>query len=243
MKSTSVRGLLLSDSRDVWHRRIKWAAVPVLAVYAMYAVRNIGHRFLSASQADKTFTSVAADSGLQMKLLQPFPRWALTAHGLGAVALLAMTLAQKEVVRLMSQDHARYVGVHRRLGYAALAALLIMDMAGYYMGRFSAFPHFSTFSIGFAMPFAVWLVGIWWSASARWLRLHAFLSNMLLKGCIATPLSRLGGALLQSAGWDQARGYYQGIFGVAAVIVVWQAVDIASFAHEIKHDHEASKSD
>ena len=61
-------------------------------------------------------------------------------------------------------------------------------------------------------------------------KIIAFLGNMLLKGCIATPLSRVGGAFLQRRGWALAPGYYQGIFGVAAVIGVWQLADIVVLA-------------
>ena len=75
--------------------------------------------------------------------------------------------------------------------------LFFMDAAGYAMGRFSSFAHFDTFSVLFALPFAIWLVSIWVTAKAKWLQTHRLLSNMLLKGCIATPLARAGGALLQ----------------------------------------------
>ena len=75
--------------------------------------------------------------------------------------------------------------------------LFFMDAAGYAMGRFSSFSHFDTFSVLFALPFAVWLVGIWLTATRGWLQTHRLLSNMLLKGCIATPLARAGGALPQ----------------------------------------------
>ena len=102
-----------------------------------------------------------------------------------------------------------------------------MDTAGYLMCKNSTFEHFQAFAVLFALPFAVWFVGIWLSARLGWWRAHGFLANMLLKGCIATPLSRVGGAALQRRGWDYAPGYYQGIFGVAAVIAVWQLVDIA----------------
>ena len=116
--------------------------------------------------------------------------------------------------------------VHRRLGYCILLACAIMDGAGYYMGRYSAFPHFETFSVWFALPFAVWLILIPLTAKLKLLHTHRLLSNMLVKGCIATPLSRVGGAHLQRMGWETASGYYVGIFGVAMVIGVWQLIDI-----------------
>ena len=112
--------------------------------------------------------------------------------------------------------------------------LFFMDAAGYAMGRFSSFAHFDTFSVLFAAPFALWLVGIWLTATSGWLRTHRLLSNMLLKGCIATPLARAGGALLQQFRPDLgiAFGYYGGIGAVTVLIGVWQVFELAAFARE-----------
>ena len=87
------------------------------------------------------FVSVGADSGLEMDLHTRFPGWMLRAHSFGACALVALTLAQKEVVRRMAAEAAGAVTLHRRLGYAALTALVIMDVAGYALVAFLRFRH------------------------------------------------------------------------------------------------------
>ena len=95
---------------------------------------------------------------------------------------------------------------------------------------------FDTFVLWFAAPFAFWLVGILLSARAQWWRTHALLANMLLKSAIATPLSRLVAAGLQTyGGWPAEQGYYQGIFGTASVFAVWQAADLWAFATAAGH--------
>lgn len=185
--------------------------------------------------------SIGSDSGLEMDVTGPFPVWMLRAHGGGACLLVLLTLLQKESVRRMAADAEGATALHRRVGYCCLAALAVMDGAGYALGSgYSKFEGFGTFVKFFAAPFALWLVGIWLSAAAGWLRTHALLGNMLLKGCIATPLSRLGGATMQRLGWSTAAGYYQGIFGVACVIGVWQLADLAEFARAAR---EARRSD
>ena len=183
-----------------------------------------------------------------MDLSSPFPLWLLRMHRYGAVALVVLVLLQKEVVRAMAAafpglaarrrlGYGALAALHRRAGYAALVALAVMDGAGFVAGSaHSAFPGFRTFSYFFAAPFALWLLCIWLTAATGWLRAHAFLSNMLLKGCIATPLSRLGGAALQRLGWPTAAGYYVGIFGVACAIGLWQAADCVDAAREVVRD-------
>ncbi len=232
MSAREKQKLLAEDASDLYHRRLKLVLVPVLGAYALNALFARSSAARVRGEVGE-WLSISGDSGLRMALRAPFPPLLLAAHSVGAVVLMALTLFQKEVVRAMARDLAGYVALHRRIGYAALAALAVMDAAGYAAGSaYSAFPGFSTFAKGFALPFAIWLVGIWATAWAGWLRSHALLGNMLVKGCIATPLSRIGGACLQRMGWPMAAGYYQGIGAVACVIGVWQAADCLAFARK-----------
>jgi ABC-type branched-subunit amino acid transport system permease subunit len=50
--------------------------------------------------------------------------------------------------------------MHRLTGYIALAAALLMDFAGYYMGRFSKLKNFDNFVIGFASPWVLIAIGV-----------------------------------------------------------------------------------
>lgn len=220
------------DADDLYHRVLKFAAVPTIAVYSVHALYHEAQQVTGNNQTG--YLSTSGDSRLKMTLSSPMPKWMLLAHGRGALALCTLVFLQKEVVRRMAENLRKYRSIHVNLGYLTLACLFIMDAAGYWMCGFSTFENFQLFAIFFAMPFALWLVGIYASARAGWWRSHAFLSNMLLKGCIATPLSRLGGAALQQRGYELAPGYYQGIFGVAFVIGVWQLADSVSLARELR---------
>ena len=237
--------LIELDASDFYNRRAKWVLVPVLAMYIFHSV------FLSRGQRSDT-RSISGE-GLAMDLVAPLPLPLLHAHSSGAIVLVLLTLLQKETVPGMlhapTKDGSRPLGfatsgarLHRRLGYGCLTALAVMDAAGYAMHRYSAFANFDTFSVLFALPFASWLVAIPLTARCGWMRAHRLASNMLLKGCIATPLSRLGGALLQHRGWPTAAGYYSGIFGVASVIALWQVADLVLMWREAQWEGGDAKT-
>jgi nitroreductase len=239
---SAVRSVLAADSVDLFHR-FKYVLVPGLAAWALLFVgTSLRCAFWDCSdvQSDKSGTVVTShDVGLKMTLStrEPMPTLLLATHSFAALGLVIATLAQKEGVAAAARSEtplAKWRPRHRALGYAILVMLFFMDAAGYAMGRFSSFAHFDTFSVLFALPFAIWLVSIWVTAKAKWLQTHRLLSNMLLKGCIATPLARAGGALLQQFRPDLgiAFGYYGGIGAVTVLIGVWQMVELAAFARE-----------
>lgn len=224
--------LCRADAADAYHRAVKLVALPAIGAYCLHAIAA-GTQHVTGSNATG-LVSTGADSGLEMTLMSPMPQWLVVAHSRGAIALCFLVFLQKELVRGMAQNLVAFRAAHTYVGYLTLLALFIMDAAGYLLSAFSAFERFQLFAVFFALPFALWLVGLYATARAGWWRAHAFLANMLLKGCIATPLSRLGGAALQRRGWDRASGYYQGIFGVALIIALWQAADCLSLWRELR---------
>jgi len=104
-----------------------------------------------------------------------------------------------------------------------------MNTGGYLMGSYSLLDKFTTFSFFFALPWWLWIIGIYFTARVKYLRWHRLLSNMLLKGCLAVPCSRLTGAMFQYFGWEESAGYYQGIATAAFIIALWQIGDIYHF--------------
>lgn len=58
------------------------------------------------------------------------------------------------------------------------------------MGRYSLFNDFMTFNMFFALPWVIWIFGIYWSANNSRIRFHRLFTNMLLKGCCSVPFSR-----------------------------------------------------
>ena len=49
---------------------------------------------------------------------------------------------------------------------------------------------------------------------------------MVIKGCIAVPMSRVSGAILQREGWGEAEGYYMGILCTSIVIGIWELYEM-----------------
>jgi len=105
----------------------------------------------------------------------------------------------------------------------------MMDAGGFLMGSYPKLSNFSTFNIFFATPWIIFVVGTYVTATRKNVHLHRLMANMLIKGAISVPFSRLAGSVLQKLGWDEASGYYQGIFGVAALIFLWALVDVYEF--------------
>eukprot|EP00035_Acanthoeca_spectabilis_P000649 m.74762 g.74762 ORF g.74762 m.74762 type:complete len:245 (+) comp10337_c0_seq1:94-828(+) len=228
MLSGSATAVVAEDSADLYNRVIKWIAVPILLFYSLQFLVSAYGPAADAEQND-SLVRVGADSGLRMDLHTPMPEWLVQSHATGAVVLVLLMLAQKEVVVRMARAYSGNRQLHKYIGFAGLAACAVMDIAGYALGRYSAFDSFTLFSVFFAAPFAVFGVATLVSAKLRWWRVHALCANMILKGCLATPISRLGGATLQHLGWPTAAGYYQGIFGVTAVVSLWQLADLYAF--------------
>ena len=222
------RSAIASDAADIWHRRIKWVLTPLLAVYFFKTVVTPSETRVKEGEV----LSVGRDSGLLMTLQSPFPPWLLALHSMAALLLFMAMIVQKEVVRMMSctagSDSGGWQRAHRRVGYFGLLLVLLMDLAGFIcaVGPYSSFAGFQTFAYFFAAPFALFLIGVCCTASPKRIELHAFMGNALLKGSVATPFSRIGGAVLQRSGWAPAAGYYQGIFAVVCVFGLWQLADI-----------------
>jgi hypothetical protein len=58
------------------------------------------------------------------------------------------------------------------------------------MGPYSALPNFRLFNIFFALPWIIFVVGTYFTAKYKWIRLHRLFANMLFKGAISVPFSR-----------------------------------------------------
>jgi hypothetical protein len=125
---------------------------------------------------------------------------------------------------------------HRVLGYASVGMMSAMAVAGIAMGSWpdpAQYPRFALYNVLFGLPWLLWSAALLFSARRRSYHWHRFWGNMALRGCIAVPLARICGALLQRcAGWPEAQGYYSGIGTAAAVIGLWELVDIAAFVRQ-----------
>jgi len=147
-------------------------------------------------------------------------------HYLAAISLFTLIIFQKYTVIKLTQNYATWKATHKWVGTSVLLLVFGMDMGGYLMGFYSSMHNFTLFNFFFALPWVIWIVGIYFTASIKNVQWHKFMSNMLLKGCLAVPCSRLTGATLQKWGWEESAGYYKGIGAASVVVTMWQFYDI-----------------
>jgi len=236
--------VVTADGKDAYHRWLKYLLLPFFTLYGVVALVSDGITITE----DTELVHIARESGLRMQLKEELPRCLLQAHAYCAIAMIILVVFQKHfiqsaVLELHSEKRQMVLAVHRIVGWALLCLTMGMDIAGYLMGPYASWKHFTTFEIVFAAPWIVICSGIYISASGifgtRNLQLHRLFGNMLLKACIATPLARLSGAWLQRKasaspalnenGWNDENAYYVGIGFVAVVIGMWQICDIAAY--------------
>lgn len=223
----------------------------------------------SRSPTEQLVVSVARDTGLQMTTKGPLPVLPLVLHALCAGLMVLTLVVQKELAAAMAVPSQRgTVGrrgalverlafvllpsaqrSHRVLGYASVGMMSAMAVAGIAMGSWpdpAQYPRFALYNVLFGLPWLLWSAALLFSARRRSYHWHRFWGNMALRGCIAVPLARICGALLQRcAGWPEAQGYYTGIGTAAAVIGLWELMDIAAFVQQptLGGPEEASAKD
>ncbi len=74
--------------------------------------------------------------------------------------------------------------------------MALMDFGGYSMGKYSNLSNFESFIIIFAAPWVIWIIIMLYTILYKSIKLHAFIGNMILKGCISVPLARVSGSFL-----------------------------------------------
>eukprot|EP01127_Copromyxa_protea_P021536 TRINITY_DN7431_c0_g1_i1.p1 TRINITY_DN7431_c0_g1~~TRINITY_DN7431_c0_g1_i1.p1 ORF type:complete len:224 (-),score=36.98 TRINITY_DN7431_c0_g1_i1:10-681(-) len=214
---------IVKDTNDVYNRYLRYILLPFFLAYFFIVLKNKHEVYENEGGG---VVSSSRDWGLVMQLVLPFPGWILNMHLWSAVLLFMSCLAQKELVRYLQKSWKDYIGLHKQLGYFILAVTLTMDLGGYLMGSYSKLPNFSLFNLFFASPWIIFVAGTYFSAKAKNIWAHRLFANMLFKGAISVPFSRLAGAVLQQLGRGEAEGYYEGIFGVAIIILIWELVDM-----------------
>ena len=239
MSSRTLATLRADATQRSYHVLLKGLTFVPLAVYTLVFITS--HHAESTSETDgggkdKVDKVAEAKDGLRIRLRSPdesLPEWKLAMHSFAAMGLLAACVLQKETVVWMARgarEYAAWIRTHRWVGRIALGMVVAMDAGGFLMAPHAGLEHFDTFIYLFAAPFAVFGVGLYVTATPEYLDWHRLFANMLVKGCIGTPLARWAGALLQRNGWDIGPGYYVGIGGVTVVLGVWQLVELVEFA-------------
>jgi hypothetical protein len=216
--STALRKELERDATDIYNTRVKFVIVPFFAIYSIAALfgrsSSVQHNNETDAQADHAIlsgvsTHISRDSGLRMQLLvDELPVFLHRGHSIAAVLLCFTMVYQKQTVLTMykslrlggqasGSSYSNHLFWHRWVGRLGLVLVVVMDLCGLFMGPLSSWPSFETFNYFFFAPWVFMIIGIYGCASSKLLCYHRFFGNMLLKGCIATPLARLAGAALQ----------------------------------------------
>lgn len=215
---------LTRDSKDAYNTWVRWIAVPFILCYVFLTVSGLSASLLEDGM-DDGHVYISRDTGLKMTTLSPFHKGLIATHMWSGIILCLLTLFQKHVVLKMSTAYRSYRDLHGSLGFFILLLSLSMSAAGFLLGFHSALPNFVLFSVLFASPWVCWSLAIWWSATVRRIYFHRLLGNMMLKGCLAVPISRIVGSFLQRHSWGEADGYYQGIILSSILIGTWQLHD------------------
>ena len=251
-----VRAHLKADSADVYNTKCKRFIVPFavayLFVYTSVSLSTWWRGGGAGRPLENNVTHHSADCGLRMQLNQVdvqaksiagFSYFSLIhrSHALAAMSLFFVCIYQKHNVQLMAslakrasatKDYRMQLQEHRFYGKVGLLLVLAMDLCGLLMGPFSSWEKFTTFNFFFFAPWLFMVGGIYGCATSKLIKWHRYFGNMLLKGCIATPIARIMGSLLQQLkmlygfnGWDDSHGFYYGIGAVTLIISLWQGKD------------------
>lgn len=246
---------LRADSKDFYNRKCKRFILPFslayLCIYSIVSLTSLGNTDPSR-ETSENFTHYSADCGLRMQLNKvdvrtksfagvPYFFFLHRTHAVSAISLFLVCIYQKRSVEEMAvtaneagmtKQYRIELQKHRRFGKLGLLLVLAMDICGLLMGPFSSWENFTTFNFFFFAPWLFMVAGIYGCASSKLIQWHRYFGNMLLKGCIATPIARSAGSLLQQLniyyGFSKSgdsQGYYYGIGAVTLVISLWQGKD------------------
>lgn len=177
----------------------------------------------------------ASPEGLQMTLHEEFPSWFLQVHRWAGVVLVPLVVLQKHLVPSMAvwprgSDQRNRLSrwspeavrkSHVVIGYASLGAIGYMAFCGFFLRSSSTFEGFQWAMVLFVAPWIVFLAAVPLTVWKDYRVAHAVIGSAVFKACVAVPLARTLGVVLQqwsSSPATMARDYYLGI-GIAAVAV------------------------
>lgn len=226
---------LQADAQDVrFHVFAKSLLGLPLLIYLL-AFFVLPHTLTPLENVNNSSILIAhAKDGLKMSVLHDLPEWKLALHSVCAMGLLVLCFFQKQNVVWMAEStkaYLKYASLHRWVGRFVMVLVTGMDVGGLLMGEHSTLDKFQIFVVFFAAPFAVFGIGLYITAKPGFLEYHRLFANMLVKGCIGTPLARLGGSFLQrfESVFTLSTGYYAGIGAVTIVLGMWQVIELGEF--------------
>lgn len=234
---------------DSYARSGRWAAGLRTAVQTFVVGYLAVAAWNSKSYAGGGSSSLLYESpeGLQMQLREEFPLWFLSVHRWAGIVLVPLVFLQKHTVPLMAPSQkGRKPFLERELarrlhvvfGYTSLAAMGYMAYCGFALRKFSLVSGFDWAMILFVAPWALFIGAVPFTVWKDYRTLHAVIGAAVFKACIAVPLARTLGVVLQR--WNRndpatiGRDYYLGIAAAAAVIGAWQVADTIGLLRWLK---------
>ena len=233
MATVSIKDVLLQDSNDLYNMIFKWIIWPTLFLHSCRFLLYSHQTLPNIENGGYLYES--SDVGLNMTISSHFPWIYLNGHSYFAMLSVLLIIIQKQLISMYAHNKIKslvnlirnYVGfgfwdLHRMIGILTLSSVLIFDINGFLMGVYSDWDKFDVFSYFFFAPWIFMIIFVYISAKMKWFIIHRYVSNMLLKACIVTPIARIAGSICQNIGiWGDEYGYYYGIGAVTLFSTLW----------------------
>jgi hypothetical protein len=224
-----------SGPRKLWWSAPLQYGIPVFlcGYLAVACLRSNTYETVPGSDGGVRY---ASPEGLQMSLNEEFPSWFLQVHRWAGVVLVPLVVVQKHLVPSMAvwprgSEQRKKSSVrwspevvrkfHVMIGYAAIGAIGYMAFCGFVLRTSSTFAGFQWAMLLFVAPWVAFLAAIPFTVWKEYRVAHAVVGSAVFKACVAVPLARTLGVVLQQwsgSSSSMARDYYLGI-GIAAVAV------------------------
>lgn len=224
-----------------WSRPLQYGIQTFLCGYLAVACLRPNHYHHSTRGAAAGLLYESPE-GLQMTLHDEFPSWFLQVHRWAGVVLVPLVVLQKHLVPSMAiwprgseerkASRSRWSSEavrksHVIIGYVALGAMGYMAVCGFFLRATSTFGGFQWAMVMFVAPWVVFLGALPYTVWREYRVAHAVIGSAVFKACVAVPLARTLGVVLQHFGTEAtlARDYYLGIAAAAAAVGVWAIRD------------------
>ena len=166
-----------------------------------------------------------------------FPQVFMRVHYWAGVLLIPFAVIQKHVSLAMgkvkrSSRTLRFA--HKWLGYTIVLMVCFMAGGGFSLRQYSTFDGFQIAMVLFVAPWVLFALLVPISGYCNWGLTHVISGDALFKACVAVPLARSLGVLLQTcSALSLSNGYYAGILMSTVVIGVWATYDVILLVNQV----------
>lgn len=207
---------------------LRWGVLVFLTIYLWVILAS------PSSQREDTYSS---PEGLRMTVNGSFPQVFMRVHYWAGVLLIPFAVIQKHVSLAMgkvkrSSRTLRFA--HKWLGYTIVLMVCFMAGGGFSLRQYSTFDGFQIAMVLFVAPWVLFALLVPISGYCNWGLTHVISGDALFKACVAVPLARSLGVLLQTcSALSLSNGYYAGILMSTVVIGVWATYDVILLVNQV----------